>query len=496
MFKKAAQLGIIAIISIFCIFFFVQGCVVEYVSEPLPPQGATSNKLMVIIHGLGASSDDWPLALENAIDARLSAGVRANWDIVRYGWEEYAVNAFAAANAGPELGNQVGTMLSAQDYDYDQIHFVAHCVGSLVAHAAATTYAENAAQPAAIHMTYLDPALLKATPFGSGADFAEDYFNSDDPMPKTGIAVADSHNFDITQYMLRDVGTAEGHIWPINYYILTVEDDRIPYGFQLSPMINTTPVDFNQYPAGATTTLFDELPIETVTLSSGSIDLPLRYTEATVITAFELATFDGDRTTIGFGAYQYRASTIGPYTEAGIVIPVVKIGDPLPANFMLEVVKPPLDRIMGFYVLHIPADSEMAEIAGKEIWGFTKIFTSIDFYQEDNNIDVTVYDPAHPGDPNTAILNFAGTVSPGFLPIPMASSLTMSVLNGDPIRTINHLITGSGNLYFTHDILLTVGGSTHPMADNLRDLGVDLTQPTMVEISFDYQSLLYNSSPM
>ncbi len=506
MFRKTTPWGFYVIISIFCIFLFGQGCV-EYVSEPLPPQGQNTNSLLIIIHGLNSSPDDWPLDLQNAIDARISSGVRENWDIVRYDWEEYASVQSTAMGASLPLGKIVGTMLSAEEYNYEHIHFIAHCLGGRVAHGAATTYVARAAQPATIHMTYLDPAILGMA-LGSGANFSEDYFNTDDSSPATNNAAIYSHSFDVTNFMLRDVGTAEGHIWPINYYIQTVEDDRLLYGFQLSPMTNTTPVDFSQFPAGETTTLYDEVPTETVTLSTGPMDVPIRYTESTVIstffdadraavenlligTPFELAVLNGDSTVIGLGCYEYRQSSIGYYIEAGIVIPVVKIGNPLPANWFTDMLKPPLDRKMGFYVLHIPATSPVAEAAGLEIWGFPKIHTNITFSHVDNTIDVTIDDP----NSTETILNFSGTFGPMNVPTPASSSLLMTELNGSPMMTINHT-SGTNNLNMGHDLVLTVGASSHVMAQNLRDIGVDMTSPTMVTVSTDYQSVLYYGEPM
>ena len=70
MSSKATSSSFLVISFLACICLFGQGCQ-EYVSEPLPPQGDGSCCLMVIVHGSGSSPDDWPLELENAIDARL-----------------------------------------------------------------------------------------------------------------------------------------------------------------------------------------------------------------------------------------------------------------------------------------------------------------------------------------------------------------------------------------------------------------------------------------
>jgi len=506
MHGKYIPSGFITVIFLSGLFLAAQGCV-EYISEPLPPQGDTSHSLMLIIHGPEASPEDWPLDLQNAVEARLSPEDRQAWDIVRYGWEEYADNSYTAPGAGSALGRQIGAMLAGEDYDYTQIHFVAHGVGSFVAHEAAATYKDSAAAPARIYITYLDPLSTGNMLTDSGADFSESYLNSDDPAPWTGTALAHSHTFDVTRFIMRDLGTAAGHLWPINYYLRTVADDRLLYGFQSSPMINTPPVDFALFPAGNTTTLYSEVPIETVNLSTGTMDLPIRYTDATVIntffeadrsaveaklagTPFELAVLNGDRTIIGLGFFEYRTCTIDTYVEAGIIIPVVKIGDPLPADWFFDMLLPPLDRKMGFYVLHIPADSEVAVAAGIEIWGFNKILTTIDFSYLDSTINATIHDP----DSGNNILTFSGTFGIS-IPTPSVSSLLYSVYNDAPMKTINHA-TGTYNTIISYDLLLALGSSSHAMAQNLRDMGVDGAAPTLVTVSTDYQSILYLGNPL
>jgi len=151
---------------------------------------------------------------------------------------------------------------------------------------------------------------------------------------------------------------------------------------------------------------------------------------------------------------------------------------------------PPLDRKMGFYVLHIPADSAVAVEAGKEIWGFPKILTDIDFSHIDSTINATIHDP----DSSDIILSISGTVGTG-IPTPASSSLLYSVLNDAPIKTINHT-TGTFSAIINYDLQLTIGSSSHEMAQNLRDIGVDGAAPTMVTVSTDYQSILYFGNPL
>ena len=77
----------------------------------------------------------------------------------------------------------------------------------------------------------------------------------------------------------------------------------------------------------------------------------------------------------------------------------------------------------------------------------------------------------------------------------MTKRINLSELNGVPLKTINH-VTGNAAAYLDYNLLLTVGESAHPMAQNLRDIGVHGTSPTAVTVSTDYQSVLYFGESM
>jgi len=81
------------------------------------------------------------------------------------------------------------------------------------------------------------------------------------------------------------------------------------------------------------------------------------------------------------------------------------------------------------------------------------------------------------------------------MPMPNASAVLMTELDGVAMKTINH-VSGNGEVYLNHDLLLTAGASSHPLAQNLRDMGLDGAAPTMVMASPDYHSILYFGAPM
>ncbi len=59
---------------------------------------------------------------------------------------------------------------------------------------------------------------------------------------------------------------------------------------------------------------------------------------------------------------EYRVTDIGPYNEVGLTVVATAPGDPIPAN----------------YVLDLPVTTAVARRTGREIWGYNKFLAAID----------------------------------------------------------------------------------------------------------------------
>jgi hypothetical protein len=74
--------------------------------------------------------------------------------------------------------------------------------------------------------------------------------------------------------------------------------------------------------------------------------------------------------------------------------------------------------------------------------------------------------------------------------MPPNDIVTFSILDGRLIRTVIQMMTpshiGSGSGFS-----LQIGESTHPMAANLRSLGLDRLTPVLVQYAEPFQSLLF-----
>lgn len=235
--------------------------------------------------------------------------------------------------------------------------------------------------------------------------------------------------------------------------------------------------------------------------SSGAVDLPILYFDVSNSIAFFLAdkkavldllhgtpfkpvlTF-GKKALVGISFYQYRATSIGPYNEVGIAIPVVPRNGTKPFSSLLDLYSNIKTRRTGFYVLDLPVTTAAANAAGRELWGFPKFVTQIDYFQAGRHMHMRVADPEGQGD----ILSFSGCSNASMKLAPL-SVITYSQLNGQPLRTpVN--VRGDVHTSLGGKLRLQVGTSTHPMAQHLRQLGLHNAKPLLVQFTDAFQSRL------
>jgi acetoacetate decarboxylase len=250
---------------------------------------------------------------------------------------------------------------------------------------------------------------------------------------------------------------------------------------QLPPLrADTTPANIGrQTPPNA-------LPLQQRTLSDGSpCSLPIRYFDAQLLIATYLVDYSRASALLkntgviaipqgigqalaAFGCFQYRKTDIGPYNEVGLAILAMAPQSPVPA----------------LYVVHLPVNTALANRAGHEIWGYNKFVASIDIADSGNNFSMTISDPD-----NVMIARFNGARSAS-ITMPPNDIVTFSILDGQLMRTVIQMMTRS-QLGAGSGFSLKTGESTHPMADNLRALGLDSLSPVLVQYADPFQSLLF-----
>ena len=219
-------------------------------------------------------------------------------------------------------------------------------------------------------------------------------------------------------------------------------------------------------------------PGREVTHGSATFELPILYFRDDVFALFFTAdpaavkalmpsdrlhpvTLIGRRPLVGFMALNYIDTTIGPYGEVAVGIPVVH-GDraprgPLPG--LLESRYPGF----GFLVLHLPVTKAVARDAGRGEWGYTKFISEMHF-------DIT---PEHQEcrlSERGAHLLTMRVARQGLTLRDNKPLITYSVKNGALIRTVIPQKGICRNALRPSGSYLQLGD--HPVAQSIRALGL------------------------
>lgn len=239
-------------------------------------------------------------------------------------------------------------------------------------------------------------------------------------------------------------------------------------------------------------------PFET---RAGTVHLPILYYDTSNVLAFFHAPADAaavlldgtglkpafkllGRTVVGLSFYEYRHTSVGAYNEVGLAIPAVDAAQRRGPAMLIEPLRPLASRRLGFFVVDLPVTTAIADAAGRELWGYPKFVTGIDFGYAGRHVAMRVADPASATD----ILRLEGRPSPG-LPAPPMSLVTYSMLDGRRVRTTVN-VRGRLRVGLGGSVRLAVGDSRHPMAEHLRRLGLDGKRPFLVAGTHRFQSRL------
>lgn len=249
------------------------------------------------------------------------------------------------------------------------------------------------------------------------------------------------------------------------------------------------------------------VPRSTHATSQGDVELPILYYDSTAVLAFfrcdrqkAAALLPSDRfsptltwgtsAVVGLALFEYRSTSIGSYNEVGLAIPALWKKGPVPRSPVAELFRSVYTRQVGFHIVDLPVTTERAHAAGRELWGYPKFVTLIDFSLHKKQLHCRVHDPANHG----AIMTLAGKLGVG-VPSPALDLVNFDHIGGQNLRTIIQT-RGRGHLRWRGDVHLRVGASSHPMADNLHALGIDQAQPLVMWVSTRFQSRLNPGAPM
>ncbi len=188
---------------------------------------------------------------------------------------------------------------------------------------------------------------------------------------------------------------------------------------------------------------------------------------------------------IAVGLIRYDDCDLGQYNEVIVAIPSLPAGMKKPFSNWLDLIGPLKKRKVGQHIFHIPVTSEFSRAAGQELWGYPKIVAPVEHIFNSSSLHSKVFDPQC----NELIMEVKGSLGFGIPSIPL-SLLTYSFVDEKLLRTPVK-VRGMMKLRLNHDLHLHVGSSAHPMANDLRLLGLDGKKPMLVMDTEKFQSVFY-----
>lgn len=236
---------------------------------------------------------------------------------------------------------------------------------------------------------------------------------------------------------------------------------------------------------------FFQYPLTSFKTSEGTIDLPILYYDNSNLLALyeieldkassvlnsqavEAVKFPGGKALLAIATYEYRDTAVSVYNEVGVAIATVPAGTPQPKQPWLAMYQALDTRRLGLTVIDLPVTTAAACSAGKEVWGFPKFITDISFSLSKTGFSSTTKDP----EGEESILTISGKPGAG-LPGPQLDLVLYSEHKDELLRTL--VVTrGGGRLCLPGSIRASVGTSTHPMAQRLRELGIHGQKPKLV----------------
>ena len=187
----------------------------------------------------------------------------------------------------------------------------------------------------------------------------------------------------------------------------------------------TPPVNLEPTPAA-------DLTLQRRVLSDGAeCSLPIRYFDVQCLVATFLAAPDrasellvdaglqpvlqeDGRAVVDLYCIEYRKTDIGPYNEVGLTVRAKAPGDPIAAN----------------YVVNLPVTTAVANRAGREIWGYNKFVAAIDVNSEGKTFSTVLRDSDH------EIIGALEGARGASIPAPATDILTFSLHHGRLIKTV------------------------------------------------------------
>ncbi len=246
---------------------------------------------------------------------------------------------------------------------------------------------------------------------------------------------------------------------------------------------------------------FFDVPQVTLKTSAGEAPFPILYYDATALllfywcdlvpasallqgTGLTPVRFFNGRALAGMGWYEYRKTDIGPYNEVGLAVAAVPEEQRLRLP-LLQFFRGSASRTLGFHILDLPVTTDIACAAGREMWGYPKFVTQIPFDIRNDEVSAAVLHP-NSGEP---IVRLSGRLRRS-LAVPGFNLVLYSNLENALLRT-EVVTTGTVQSSLWPKLRVQTGPGSHPMADRIRQLGLDGARPFACQFTPHFRSRLY-----
>ncbi|MFF9177409.1 acetoacetate decarboxylase family protein [Streptomyces sp. NPDC014793] len=232
---------------------------------------------------------------------------------------------------------------------------------------------------------------------------------------------------------------------------------------------------------------FLTLPTASVPTATGAVDVPVRYYDSSAVHLCYLVDAGaahallpagtrtvpgrtGGRTLAVLSLYEHRCSTIGPYTEVALSVPVADLWRPRPYDVAADLLRRADLRRTGRHVLSLAVSSEEARSVAREIWGQPATLGSAVADLMGRHLRFATMETG---------LVVAGRLGPG-VRCPEADWVLYGRRDESTVRTLVRA-HGAPRLHSGARVRLRLDtAAAEPMAGQLRRLGIDAARPLFV----------------
>eukprot|EP00535_Pseudo-nitzschia_heimii_P000070 CAMPEP_0197180956 /NCGR_PEP_ID=MMETSP1423-20130617/5383_1 /TAXON_ID=476441 /ORGANISM="Pseudo-nitzschia heimii, Strain UNC1101" /LENGTH=348 /DNA_ID=CAMNT_0042631105 /DNA_START=188 /DNA_END=1234 /DNA_ORIENTATION=+ len=212
----------------------------SFVPPPIHTEWGSVEHVTIVFHGAGGE-DAYTNELMNRLNdvSKSKSQQQSSYNHI-VNWSQYSTNILQASYNGQKVGKlaarEVLEQASSTENKLKTIHLIGISVGAFAADAAVNEIKKNfetgnskvgnkdiGSIPLFVQITLLDPFQQRGifgigygnNMFGKQADYAEQYLNTDDPVPSTNRPLKNTVCFDVTNLRPESIF---GHDWPLVYY--------------------------------------------------------------------------------------------------------------------------------------------------------------------------------------------------------------------------------------------------------------------------------------